>query len=119
MPGDVPLSRIGEESEKSEITQIAISNGLTLETLRLAAGDDWEEIVNDLELAGSFANVIATRSMRERGKVPPDYTSTTICQRCGFVPIWSGAPKRVLACPWCFNRLKSLPVPKPLVPASK
>ena len=27
-------------------------------------------------------------------------------------PIFDGLPNKVAACPWCFNRIKGLPVPK-------
>ncbi len=51
--------------------------------------------------------------MRERGEVPSNYTSTTICRHCrGPVPIYPGMAERVLGCPWCFNREKGLRMSK-------
>ncbi len=63
------------------------------------------------EEAEAFAHAMQTRRMRERGEVPPHYTSTTICRHCGPVPIFEGVPDRVDGCPWCFNRVQGLPVP--------
>ena len=51
----------------------------------------------------------------EQGRVPPSYTATTHCRGCGTVLIFAGAPVRVDACPWCFNRAKGLPIPRPNV----
>ena len=40
------------------------------------------------------------------------FHATTVCARCGAVPIFAGVAKRVEWCPWCFNRVKGLPVPE-------
>ena len=52
---------------------------------------------------------------RAAGRVPGSYTATTHCRGCGTVPIFAGAPVRVDACPWCLNRAKGLPIPRPEV----
>ena len=52
---------------------------------------------------------------REAGRVPASYISTTHCRGCGTVPIFAGAPARVDSCPWCSNRSRGLPIPRPLV----
>ncbi len=59
----------------------------------------------------AMAHALQTRRMRERGAVPPHYTATTTCKRCGPVHIFPGVPDRVDGCPWCFNRVQGLPVP--------
>ncbi len=61
----------------------------------------------------ALIRAIQTRRMRERGDVPPRYTSTTICRYCGPVPIFPGVGERVEGCPWCFNRVRGLSVPRP------
>ena len=91
---------------------IAKRYGLSLLDLREVAGSDWDQVRANLALAESFANAVATRRMRERGKIPPDYTTVTECAGCGRVPIWAGVPDRVLACPWCFNRVQGRPIPQ-------
>ena len=92
-------------SQESAITEIASKHGLTLSELEEAAGPDWPEVFADLALAQALAHAVQTRRMRERGEVPPHYTASTVCAGCGPVPIWEGAPEKVLACPWCFNRV--------------
>ena len=55
--------------------------------------------------------MVAIMEMREKGITPDHYTSTTTCKHCGPVPIWDGCPPEVNGCPWCFNRIKGLPIP--------
>ena len=57
------------------------------------------------------AEMVTISQMREKGIVPDHYTAATNCEHCGPVPIWSGCPSEVKGCPWCFNRLKGLPIP--------
>lgn len=51
--------------------------------------------------------------VRQRGQIPDSYTSTTDCARCGLVYVFPGAPSRVDSCPWCSNRVRGLPIPRP------
>jgi hypothetical protein len=64
---------------------------------------------------GQFDNTVqemlGIMAIRERGEVPDHYTATTTCKHCGPVSIWAGCPPAVLGCPWCFNRMKGLPIP--------
>ena len=84
----------------------------SLEEIKQKAGSDWDEIADDPEQLRAFAELLMIGEMRERGIVPDHYTSTTTCKHCGPVPIWEGCPPKVLGCPWCFNRIKRLPIPK-------
>lgn len=61
--------------------------------------------------AVEYAEKVAT--IRADGRVPPSYASTTYCAACGLVHIFDGAPSRVDSCPWCFNRTRGLPIPRP------
>ncbi len=66
------------------------------------AGDEWSRLDNrEREV---LVRAVEARRMRERGEVPAHYTAKTVCAHCGEVPIFEGAPKRVLGCPWCFSR---------------
>ena len=86
-------------------------HSIPLAELRDLSGDDWLLMEADPELLEAFAHAVRTRRMRERGEVPPEYTNIAECAGCGSVPLWKGSPSRVLACPWCFNRLRGQPVP--------
>ena len=87
--------------------------GLTLGDLEEIAGADWPEVRDDPKQLQAFAHMVATRRLRERGEVPQHYTTITVCAGCGPVWLWPGAPDRVMACPWCFNRIAGRPIPRP------
>lgn len=72
-----------------------------------------EPDTDDERQAIEYAERIAR--LREDGRVPDSYTGQTVCQGCGLVWIFQGAPSRVDSCPWCFNRAKGLPIPRPAV----
>ena len=79
--------------------------------LQKQAGDDWLEVANDPDQLRCFADMLAIEDMRQRGIVPDHYSATTECKGCGPVPIFEGLPNTIRGCPWCFNRLKGLPMP--------
>ncbi len=93
--------------------RIAQDHGLTLADLKQSARLDWPKIQEDRATLEALARAIQIRRMRERGEVPPHYTSTTICRYCGPVPIFPGVGEQVEGCPWCFNRVRGLSVPRP------
>jgi hypothetical protein len=78
---------------------------------------EWSELLENKkgELAPEEVPVaiemVEIVKMRRQGRVPDHYTATTVCCHCGTVPIWEGGPPKVLGCPWCFNRIKGLPIP--------
>ena len=82
-----------------------------LKKLQREAGDDWGEIAANPDQLKAFAELLMIVEMREKGICPAHYIGTTHCKHCGPVPIWDGCPPEVSGCPWCFHRLKGLPVP--------
>ena len=83
----------------------------SLQEIKRRAGTDWDEIANDPTQLKAFAELLMIEEMRQRGIVPDHYTSETECERCGTVPIFEGCPPQINGCPWCFNRIKGLPIP--------
>ncbi len=83
----------------------------SLQEIKRKAGPDWDEIANDPAQLKTFAELLMIGEMRERGIVPDHYSATTECKRCGLVPIFAGCPPTISGCPWCFNRIKGLPMP--------
>ncbi len=83
----------------------------SLRELQERAGSDWDEVSADPAKLKSFAELVMITDMRHRGIVPDHYTATTNCKHCGLVPIFEGNWPESDACPWCFNRLKGLPMP--------
>ncbi len=83
----------------------------TQSELQERAGPDWEEISADPAKLKAFAELVMITDMRHRGVVPDHYTATTNCKHCGPVPIFEGNWPESDGCPWCFNRLRGLPMP--------
>ena len=83
----------------------------SLSELRKKAGEDWQEIADDPDKLKVFTELLMIVEMREKGVAPDHYTRETCCKRCGTVPIFEGCPSQVDGCPWCFNRIKRLPIP--------
>jgi hypothetical protein len=82
-----------------------------LEELQHELGDDWTEIAADPRQLKAAYELQMIVEMREQGIVPDHYTATTTCKHCGPVPIFEGVGHEVVVCPWCFNRMKGLPIP--------
>lgn len=57
---------------------------------------DSGDIIPAAQEAERVAGLIA------EGIVPRHYTNTTVCRKCGPVPIFEGCPPDILGCPWCW-----------------
>ena len=86
-------------------------HGIPLSELRERAGEDWPDMEQNPELLEDFAHAVMCTAMRLEGRVPPNYTATTVCAKCGPVFTFPGSYENVLGCPWCFNRVRGLPIP--------
>ena len=75
------------------------------------AAPDGQQLTDAERVAVAYCEMAAKE--REAGRVPASYTSTTTCRECGQVYIFAGAPAGVDCCPWCFNRVRGLPIPRP------
>ncbi len=83
----------------------------------VSSGSEWSELLEnkngeltEQEMPVAEEMVVITE-MRQKGIVPDHYTATTNCKHCGPVPIFEGCWPESDACPWCFNRLRGLPMP--------
>jgi len=61
----------------------------------------------------AWADALALRLIRERGKVPKGWNQICHCKGCGPVYLWPGAATECDGCPWCWNRVKGQQVPQP------
>ncbi len=84
----------------------------SLKELQERAEQDWSEISTNPGKLKALAELIMIEDMRHRGLVPDHYTATVNCKHCGPVPIFEGCWPESDGCPWCFNRLQGLPMPK-------
>jgi len=83
-----------------------------LDRIRQDTGDEWPRIAADPTQLKAYFELLMIGDMRYRGVVPDHYIATTECKHCGIVPIWEGCAPVVQGCPWCFNRIKGLRVPR-------
>lgn len=91
---------------------LARSRGLNVaEVLRLHDGSALDD--HDDNTVAAYALALHERVQRERGCVPTGWSKVCRCDGCG--PVWLDVdcPARVIACPWCWNRVAGLPVPQP------
>ncbi len=102
---EVPVREV-----KNPVSEAKVSRS-TQSELQERAGPDWEEISKSPEQLKALAELIMIEDMRHRGIVPDHYTATTNCKHCGPVPIFEGGWPESDGCPWCFNRIKGLPMP--------
>ena len=65
------------------------------------SAEEWAELEADAALMAAARLALEFAAQRRGGIAPAHYTATTTCARCGPVPVWPGAPARVLGCPWC------------------
>jgi len=80
-------------------------------------GSEWSELLEnkngeltEQEMPVAEEMVVITE-MRQKGIVPDHYTATINCKHWGPVPILEGCWSESDGCPWCFNRIKGLPMP--------
>lgn len=127
-----PQSKAGsigrEISEKSEISPSVLQaakkacrslSGCITPKRLLACLDDEDlvyvhSIADPVSFLTSMATALVWGDYRRAGIAPPDWTSPATCDRCGPVYLW--APIHVSGCPWCWNRLHQLPIPRPTAP---
>jgi len=120
LPGELVATLRARKAEllsllapKSRIADLAAEMGLHLADVREAAGPDFDELARDPNTARGFLPAMRDRRDREAGRVPAGWTTVGLCERCGPVWLFPGAPERVAGCPWCFSRLQGRPIPRP------
>lgn len=86
-------------------------HGIERGELQATAGADWPAIANNPKALEALARLIQTKRQRQRGERPAHYTQAIVCDACGPVWLWEGAPARVIFCPWCANRAQGRPIP--------
>jgi hypothetical protein len=109
---DQKINKISSFSNFSNGSNVSEILGIPFAELQQEAGEDWPEVRDNPKLLQAFAHATKARRMREEGVRPPEYTQPATCPHCGPVWLWAGAPEQVLGCPWCFNRIKGLPMPQ-------
>jgi len=102
------------EAQRLRLIRLAQAEGLPVRTvLKLARGElDMLDGYPEATVL-AYARALLCTAERRVGHVPMAWSEAAHCDGCGPVWLWSDLPPRVLACPWCWNRLAGLPVPRP------
>lgn len=77
----------------------------------LAPVDDWHNGALSPGTVAAFVRTLVQRRKMDRGERPAHYSEAANCERCG--PVWLWFSGEVEGCPWCWNRLRGLPIPRP------
>lgn len=118
---NAPIENI--EIEKMQRTTAEITIFLShpskdIEGLKSFLGKkDWDEYKDSPEALKYWAEMMIANNLMQQGIAPEDFTATTWCDTCGnyvYAPSSLTKGGRVLMCPWCWNRIKGLPIPKPI-----
>ena len=100
------VSSVSDRSEGFE-TQVVEDN-----ELRETLGDDWDEVSSNPAQLEAARFLVTEAKQVANGVIPERYTQITDCKYCGPVFVYEGYPQPANNCPWCFNRIKGLPIPK-------
>ena len=100
------------ENRRREISEICEISPVGDDALREALEDDWDEVSNDPAQLEAARFLVAEAKQVSNGVIPDRYTQKTECKFCGPVFVYEGYPQPANNCPWCFNRIKGLPIPE-------
>lgn len=64
------------------------------------------------EMLSGFVKALVQRRAMDTGVCPDSYSERADCAGCG--PVWLWRPGNVIGCPWCKNRLRGAPIPRPI-----
>jgi len=100
------LEALADACKGIDITPAEVKEALAAEDI-----DDWREGAISADTLAASARSLAQRREMNLGKRPDHYTNRATCAHCG--PIWLWFPREVLGCPWCWNRIADMPIPRP------
>ncbi len=90
-----------------------ITPAVLLAKLGSADVAELESCADPLPFLRSFAIACVWTDFRRDGIAPPTWDQPATCDKCGPVFLW--APISVAGCPWCWNRLHKVKIPRPPV----
>jgi hypothetical protein len=64
------------------------------------------------EMLSGFVKALVQRRAMDVGICPDFYSKRADCAGCG--PVWLWVSDNVIGCPWCMNRLRGGPIPRPV-----
>jgi hypothetical protein len=92
---------------------LATAAGLPLAVVDTAMTEahTWQDCPD--EVIAAYLRALHERGERIAGRIPPGWTLPGHCAGCG--PVWLSPDSihTALSCPWCWNRIDGLPIPRP------
>ena len=114
------IFRTHQNSNNVDSMRNQIPKNIDIEKLKLFLGEVFNSYKDNPKALGFWYNSLLTkltRDLMKQGRVPKDFTTITLCRSCGYVY----APPELIndgsglgGCPWCWSRVKGLPIPRPV-----
>lgn len=78
-------------------------------------GEDLGDYKDNPEALVAWLSLLLERKLIECGMVPVSFSAIANCAHCGdiFIPPSQAQDGLVFECPWCANREKGRPIPRP------
>ena len=108
-----PIEHVNANETHALCTPTNFGTWLRDEYTLLEGDPDWEFIKEDHYMMQSIMDGLTKRFIREQGHVPFNFSALRACKSCGPVWLEPWTPLVVEGCPWCLNRAKGLPIPRP------
>jgi hypothetical protein len=129
VPAVLPSAAVAEPQEPQEPQGVAPENHARLLHLADDEGVDAAHVhrlhADDLvaceglpdDALRAYLRALERSARMDAGLVPREWGEPVAraCEGCGPVWLWSEAPDKVRACPWCFRRKAGKPIPRPPV----
>lgn len=115
LPPGERLTAIGRM--RGELQRLALLEGIGLAHVHRLDDADVLAIPGDYTERNlrAYLRTLVTSAEMDGGLIPSGWrgAQAAICDGCGPVLLWPGAPDRLKACPWCFKRKAGKAIPTP------
>lgn len=114
-PDAIALLSSAEGDTLRALLDLAIDEGLPGGTVAALSAKDLRACVDlPRDALRTFLRALARSQRMAAGIVPKGWRTAAECSGCGPVLLWSHAPDRVIACPWCWHRKAGRRIPRPI-----
>ncbi len=114
LPPGERLTAIGRM--RGELQRLARQEGIDLAHVhRLDDADLLACRGESADTLAAYLRALVASAAMDAGLIPQGWrgAQAAICDGCGPVLLWPGAPDRLKACPWCFRRKAGKAIPTP------